>query len=178
MMDQQPEEVVYSAGTKADCLTRGLVLEAAGIGYEVHRAAGEFTLVVGATDAARARAELDAYASENHDWTDRVEVSPRRSSARAGVLGYIGVLVLVAVLAHQHAFAIDWHSAGKTHAGLIRHGELWRAVTALSLHADLLHLAGNIVIGGLFGLFAGQLLGSGLAWASILVAGGAGIPTA
>ncbi len=171
---RQAEEVVYRTGTKADCLTRGLVLEAAGIGNEVHRAADGFMLIVAATDAARARAELDTYASENRDWPDRVEALPDRSSGWAGVLGYAGVSVLVAVLAQQHAFGFDWHSAGKTHAGLIRHGELWRAATALSLHADLLHLAGNIVIGGLFGLFAGQRLGSGLAWTSILVAGTVG----
>lgn len=50
----------------------------------------------------------------------------------------------------------------------------WRAVTALSLHVDLSHLLANIVIGGLIGLFAGQLLGSGLAWVSILIVGAAG----
>ena len=50
----------------------------------------------------------------------------------------------------------------------------WRTVTALTLHADARHLAANIVFGGLVGLFAGQLLGSGLAWFSILIAGAAG----
>ena len=47
-------------------------------------------------------------------------------------------------------------------------------VTALSLHIDLPHLVANLVIGGLFGLFAGRLLGSGLAWFSILIAGTTG----
>ncbi len=89
-------------------------------------------------------------------------------------MGYAAVLVLVAVLRRQEVFDFDWFSAGKTHAGLIRHGQWWRAVTALTLHADLAHLFGNIIIGGLIGLFAGQLLGSGLAWFSILIAGTAG----
>jgi MYXO-CTERM domain-containing protein len=44
----------------------------------------------------------------------------------------------------------------------------------LSLHANASHLVANIVIGGLIGLFAGQLLGSGLAWLSILIGGAAG----
>ncbi|MCO6437934.1 MAG: rhomboid family intramembrane serine protease [Phycisphaerae bacterium] len=61
-----------------------------------------------------------------------------------------------------------------THAEAIRHGEVWRTITALTLHADGLHLVSNLLFGGLFGLFAGQILGSGVAWLSILLAGGAG----
>lgn len=171
---QQPVEVVYRSGAKKDCLAHALVLETAGIAHDMHGKAGEFTLVVADTDAARARAELDAYSSENRDWPNGVALLPQRAGGWTGVLGYSVVLVLVAVLEHHHAFAFDWQSAGKTHAGLIRHGELWRAMTALSLHADPSHLVANVVIGGLIGLFAGQLLGSGLAWASILLAGAAG----
>ena len=42
------------------------------------------------------------------------------------------------------------------------------------MHSGLPHLAGNIVFGALFGLFAGRLLGSGVAWFSILIAAVAG----
>ena len=89
-------------------------------------------------------------------------------------MGYVGVLLLVAVLQYRHAFGLDWLAVGRTQAGLIRQGQWWRAVTALSLHADVAHLASNMVIGGLVGLFVGQLFGSGLAWLSILLAGAAG----
>ena len=171
---QQPVEAVYRSGTKKDCLRHGLVLEAADIGYEAHEKGGEYTLVVAASDAARARAELDAYTRENRDWPTTAVTLPRRAGGWGGVLAYAAVLLLVAVLEHRDAFAFDWFAAGKTHAGLIRHGQWWRAVTALSLHVDLSHLVANMVIGGLVGLFAGQLLGSGLAWVSILIAGAAG----
>ena len=175
-MESQPQrvEAVYRSGTKKDCLTRALVLEAAGIRYEVHGGAGEFTLVVAAPDAAQARAELDDYARENRDWPTGAATLPQRAGGWGGVLGYAAVLLLVAILEHRDMFAFDWFAAGKTHAGLIRDGQWWRAVTALSLHADLPHLVANIVIGGLVGLFAGQLLGSGLAWISILMAGAVG----
>ncbi len=48
------------------------------------------------------------------------------------------------------------------------------AVTALTLHSGLGHLAGNLVFGVLFGLFAGRLLGSGVAWLAIVLAGAMG----
>ena len=167
-------EVVYRSGTKKDCLTRALVLDASGIRYEVHGGAGEYTLVVATADEAQARGELDAYARENRDWPTGAAALTQRASGWGGVLGYAAVLLLVAILEQQEMFAFDWLAAGKTHAGLIRQGQWWRAATALSLHADLPHLVANMVIGGLIGLFAGQLLGSGLAWVSILFAGTVG----
>jgi membrane associated rhomboid family serine protease len=84
------------------------------------------------------------------------------------------VIVTVAGLTQWDAFGIDWRDAGRTQAGLIRGGELWRCVTALTLHADPAHLLGNIVFGCIFGWFAGQLVGPGPAWLGIVTAGGLG----
>ncbi|MHC4611763.1 MAG: rhomboid family intramembrane serine protease, partial [Planctomycetota bacterium] len=100
--------------------------------------------------------------------------SPERTRGWHGVLAYAAVLLVIAVLQHRHAFSLDWVASGKTNAGLVRQGEWWRTVTALSLHSGVEHLAANLVFGGLFGLFTGRLLGSGLAWASILAAGAVG----
>ena len=53
----------------------------------------------------------------------------------------------------------------------VRAGEAWRAVTALTLHLDVGHLLSNLGFGTVFGLLAGQLLGPGVAWASVLRCG-------
>ncbi len=174
METQPPLETVYRSSTKTDCLEHALVLKAAGIDHEVRRAAGEFTLVVLASDAVRARAELDAYARENRDWPTRAVTLPHRAGGWGGVFGFAAVLLLVAALRDRDMFGFDWVAAGKTHAGLIRHGQWWRTVTALTLHSDLYHLLANVAFGGLVGLFASQLFGSGLAWVSILAAGAVG----
>lgn len=168
-------ETVYGGGKK-DCLAYGLALEAAGIDYEVYREAGQFIIVVAADDAAPAHAEIEAYARDSRDWPNAGDeiIIPRRSNGWAGVLGYVAILVFVAILAHKDSFGHDWCVAGSARAGLIRSGQTWRSVTALMLHVDLSHLSANVVLGSLIGLFAGQLLGSGLAWASILVAGAVG----
>ncbi len=170
----QPMEPVHRSTTRQDCRTHAMVLEAAGIRCSVHGSAGDFAVVVAAADAARARAELGAYASENRDWPAKVESIPQRGSGWVGVCGYASVLVLVAVFEHEWMFAVDWLAAGKTHAGLICDGQWWRTITALTLHSDLAHLAANLIIGGLIGLYAGQVFGSGLAWFSIVIAGAAG----
>lgn len=170
----QQLDAVYRSDIRQECLKHALVLEAVGIDYEVHKKVGEFTLVVAAQDVPRARAEIDAYTRENRDWPTAAATPPQQFCGWGGVLGYAAVLLLTAILARHEMFAFDWFAAGKTQAGLIRHGEWWRTVTALSLHVDAAHLIANMVIGGLFGLFAGQALGSGLAWVSILVAGAAG----
>ena len=99
---------------------------------------------------------------------------PEQSGGWRGVYAYVAVLLLIAILQDRHAFSSDWLALGKTHAGLVRQGEWWRTVTALSLHLDAGHLVANLVFGSLFGLFLGTVLGSGLAWASILVTGALG----
>ncbi|MCH8150107.1 MAG: rhomboid family intramembrane serine protease [Planctomycetes bacterium] len=166
-----PLETVYRCSGRRDCAEYALVLRAAGIDYFVQKEAREMTLVVAAEDAARARTELDAYARENADRPMHAERVYPQNNGWFGVFGYAAVVVFVTYLDHRNMFAQDWTLAGKAHAELIRDGQWWRAVTALTLHVDLRHLLCNVVFGGLFGLFAGQMLGSGLAWAGILAAG-------
>jgi len=67
--------------------------------------------------------------------------------------------------------AADWIGRGSADAGAIRAGQWWRAVTALTLHADGLHLLGNLLIGGVFILLLCRALGSGLAWSLLLASG-------
>jgi membrane associated rhomboid family serine protease len=74
----------------------------------------------------------------------------------------------------RHAFGVDWLAAGAAHAGLILDGAWWRTVTALCLHAELGHLMSNLGFGMAVGLLVAQLLGSGLGWLAILLAGALG----
>jgi len=166
--------IVYRAGSEDDCRRQALVLQAVGVAHEVRWEADEFVLAVAARDAERSRAELAAYAMENRAWPSDRPAIRQRADGWNGVLGFVAVLSLMAVVQQRRAFGVDWFTVGKTHAGLIRQGEWWRAVTALTLHANLEHLLANLLIGGLVGLFAGQSLGSGLAWCGIVIAGGLG----
>lgn len=175
MEEQQPVQVmIYRSHNHGGCLERTLALESVGIEYRLHRASGEYSITVKPLDETRARAELEAYERENRGWQVRAPTIPIRASGWGGVLIYWVVLIVVAVLEQYNVFERDWLADGRMNAGLIRQGEWWRTVTALSLHLDFIHLLGNLFFGSLFGLFVGQLLGSGLAWFSILIAGAVG----
>ncbi len=171
---QQPMEAVYRSRIKKRCSEHALVLETVGVEFDIRHEDGEYTILVAESDAARAREELHACIQENRGGSRRVLVFPHQAGVWTGVYGFVAVLLLVDVFEDHTLFGINWAHAGRTHADLIQQGQWWRTVTALTLHADWAHLIGNIVVGGLFGLFAAQLLGSGLAWLSILIGGAAG----
>ena len=175
MEDLQFEAVsIYGSRSKKRCMEYALVLQAMGIRCEVLPRDGEFALVIHARDADRAREQLRFYLHEN-------PARPPRFDPRFGVhdglvcASFYGVtILLIDVLQRNQAFSFDWLRAGMGHAGLISEGEWWRAVTALSLHVDTVHLAGNLVFGLVFGFLAGELLGWGLAWSGMLLAGALG----
>jgi membrane associated rhomboid family serine protease len=70
--------------------------------------------------------------------------------------------------------ASKWASAGVSNASDVRDGEWWRTVTALLLHADIVHLLGNLALGGLLvGLLATEA-GVGTALLLTLLGGALG----
>ena len=87
-----------------------------------------------------------------------------------GPAAYVSVLLLVAWLAGHRAFATNWLAAGVLDTAVVRSGEYWRAVTALTLHFDVAHLLGNMGFGAFFGWLASQLLGPGVAFGGAVAA--------
>jgi membrane associated rhomboid family serine protease len=158
---------------QADAEQHALVLAAVGIRCRLVARHSAIALSVALPDAARAREELASYAREN---LQSRSSPPLRALLEGldGVLAYCAVLLFLHGASRRQAFSHDWWSAGAAQAGLIVDGEWWRNFTALGLHADLGHLASNLVFGSLLGLLLAQLLGAGLAWLAILLAGALG----
>ncbi len=120
--------------------------------------------------AERARYEIRQYEIENRKpRRPGPRFTPVYQKALPGVAAYVLVVSIVAWLAGEAVFNRDWYAAGRVDGVLIRSGEWWRTLTALTLHGSLRHLAGNIGFGILFGLLAGRLTGSGVAWLAIVV---------
>ncbi|HEY0714690.1 MAG TPA: rhomboid family intramembrane serine protease, partial [Polyangia bacterium] len=67
-----------------------------------------------------------------------------------------------------------WFENGSSIANLVMNGEPYRAITALSLHSDWGHVAGNAVAALLFVSALGRWMGGGMALLSTLVAGAGG----
>jgi rhomboid protease GluP len=176
VVDDRTDELVEvgRAGTLADVEQQALVLAAVGIASRLVAAEGVVRLYVAAPEIARARRELSCYERENAPGR-RPRFQARAALRRIeGALAYAAVLLFFFAAVRRHAFSIDWLAAGAAQAGLIMDGAWWRTITALSLHAELGHLMSNLAFGMVIGLLIAQLLGSGLGWLAMLLAGAFG----
>ncbi len=172
-----PDEVWVEVGRFANgklASEHALVLVAAGIDCQLASRGWGVALLVAAWHAVAARRELAAYAEDNRPDTTPPPHRHPVGDGVTGVLAFWCVLVFVYVAADHSLFGVDWFAAGEGQAGLTVGGQWWRAITALGLHADLGHIGSNLVAGSLFGFFLAEILGSGLGWLMILLAGAAG----
>ncbi len=167
--------VVFESGNRLSCLDRALVLEAANIPHQVIQDGVTSAIVVPSSWSADAAAELRLYDEENPPARPRPQPhNPEVFDPIPGLIGYVLVVCLVMGFEGYSFFDENWRLAGHVHGAAVRDGEVWRLFTALTLHSGLKHLAGNLVFGVFFGLFAGRLLGSGYAWLVIVLAAGIG----
>jgi membrane associated rhomboid family serine protease len=166
--------VVYESRNRRSCSDRALVLTSVQIPHQLVDDGLSCALVVPAEHSPRAVEELRLYDEEN----PRVRPTPRKrivyQDALPGVIGYVLVVCAVAWMAGYSFFGSNWFTAGRVDGTLIRDGEWWRTITALTLHSGVRHLLGNLVFGVFFGIFAGRLLGPGVAWLTVLIAAALG----
>lgn len=150
-----------------------LVLTARGVPYERQPALRGWELWVPLADAPAAAAELTLYAHEN---ARQVGQRPLEEvgAGKSGVAWYAATLLVVYFALHNDLFGLDWLRAGRLAAGPLLDGEWWRAVTALTLHVELDHLAGNLAFGAFFGYFVGRYLGHGVGWLAVVVSAATG----
>jgi len=162
-----PDERAIWSAAAADVEEASLVLAAVGIPHRVERAAFRWRLVVADADAERAAAALAAYEKE------------RRRAPSSDVPGehgaaWSGVVVAAFLLAFHALAGPRWMAAGAAIAGRIRAGEVWRTVTALTLHADGPHVLSNAVACVVFVTAVVRLLGPGVGGWFVLLAGAGG----
>lgn len=163
-------EAVFRHASHAACNDRALVLTSLNIPWKILEGPAEFALVTPIEFAERAKYELWQYAEENRaPPPPPPPVAVTYHDALPGIVVYIGAIGLFAWLAGESAFGRDWLAAGRIDGADLRAGELWRPVTALTLHLDLKHLLGNMGFGAVFGFFASRLLGNGVGWLTIIV---------
>ncbi len=156
-----------------------LVLDARYIPCQIREAPGEWLLLVPPYRFDEACMELRRFECENHHWPP---VQPLPRPMIENTLATLSVLLVLAAFYNitrldvtaMDGIPIDWGRIGSAQSGRILDGEWWRLVTALTLHADVLHLISNLAIGGVFVFLLCRELGSGLAWTLLLAAGAAG----
>jgi membrane associated rhomboid family serine protease len=148
-----------------------LVLSSQGLHPEVSRSRDGFALDVPAEERERADAALVAYESENPATPPAASEPPANLPAGAAISALL--LAFFAVTGPRRP-GVHWFERGSADAERILDGEVWRAATALTLHADLGHVVGNAIAGVIFvGAVCGAL-GVGLGGALVLASGALG----
>lgn len=165
---------IYRGRGRARWLELALVLEALGIGYRSGQSGDVLSLAVTDRDAARARLELDEYRAEMDDPSRLEPTVMRVGSGSAFLPAYWCVLLTLHAFSTHRVYGLSWWEAGRAQSGLLIEGEWWRAVTALTLHADGSHLLNNLVFGSLFGVLLAQDVGVGWAWLAMVLSGALG----
>ncbi|MEO5766955.1 MAG: rhomboid family intramembrane serine protease [Polyangia bacterium] len=158
-----------------------LVLTAVGVLHRIDRDPnGDFRILVAPVDWPRALRALTANDEETRAGTPVAPDVPDRGSGALGtVVGILLVAFQYVTGLWENSASSRWFVSGVADAERIRAGEWWRAITAMTLHADVMHVLGNVVASVIFISAAGRWLGGGVAAMLILLAGtGANLLTA
>lgn len=169
--DQGSEVFLISASDRHTLETYSLVLAAADISHRVSLISGHHMEIYVATSLRqKALDEIHAYILENDQW-------PPPAPASAGFTPTFRAMspLLIGCLVVTHGISGDWQpeapwfakGAGNSTA-ILNHDELFRLVTSLTLHADLVHLLSNCFLGIFILHFFLQLTGNGLGLAAML----------
>ncbi len=120
----------------------------------------------------RALDGLSAYERENPRELRERDEPAEPPDLVAGVL--IAEILLLFFFITVWQPTVEWFERGSADADRILQGELWRTVTALSLHANLTHALSNAIGITVFLGALSSILGLGLSSALVLLAGAGG----
>lgn len=157
-----------------DGFDHGLVVLALGWPYWLLPAETGFRLMVEPQVAAPVREQLDRYDRESIAWRSHLREEPVPPGQAGGFSLLIWVLLLLASFWAQGAWP-DWTELGALDtAAIFRHGEIWRPLTALFLHADAGHLVANVLSGLAVFAAVNSTMGRRRGWLAVAAAAVAG----
>lgn len=151
--------------------TYGLVLSSSGISHHSRKGEHGWNILVNDMECKKALNAIEQYLRENQDFHPRDKLLSCEYNRT-----FTGLWVAVILLACHVAITLGHDSeyfirAYGSSAFQILYGELYRSVTSLMIHADALHLAGNILGIAVFGTAVCTITGWGVGWFVILVTG-------
>ncbi len=150
------------------------MLAADGLSPSVQRGPEGFVLGIPADEAERAADVLSAYERENRDHASRRDPEPVAAGNAFAGLSVSAALLVFFFFTGPRNPAVIWFERGSADAERILLGELWRTVTALTLHADIGHALANALFGALFLSAVCGALGAGVGCALVLLSGAGG----
>jgi membrane associated rhomboid family serine protease len=177
-MSERTTDYVEVATTESRYRARlwSLVLLAVGIPTLVEERENGLALLVPAAKGERAVRELSLFTEENRNWPPPRQFGEENlPSRRPPTVLVMGGLLVFYVVTGGASGGNPWFRAGEVDSrAILAQGEWWRLITALTLHADSVHLLGNLLLGGLVIHFLLKVYGTGLGLFLTLLAGGLG----
>jgi membrane associated rhomboid family serine protease len=171
--DHPPLAEVGRYSSLATARERSLVAAAREVAHRIDRAGDEWVLLVAATARGEILRELALFESEER--ARPAETAPEPVAKVSTLSLYVFAWLMGTCFFLQNIAPSAWIERGAADSiAIIQRGEWWRIFTALTLHADLPHVAANLATGVLFAVFLLPQLGTGLTWLGIVLSGGLG----
>ncbi|WP_437283272.1 rhomboid family intramembrane serine protease [Sorangium sp. So ce375] len=152
-----------------------LVLQSSELWHAVRYTTAGWVILVRDEDYALAASSIDRYEAENRNWPP---VRPRERlrhppSAIAGA-AFAALALFFFLVTGPASGGGRWFQRGASVANLVVGPEPWRAITALTLHADSAHVIGNVISGTVFASAVQRRLGPGGAALAVVASGAIG----
>jgi membrane associated rhomboid family serine protease len=171
--DRLPLAIVGRYDDLATARERALVAAAREVSHRIDRAGDGWVLLVPITAHDEIVRELALFEREQREHPP--EPAPVPLAKASSVSLYVFAWLMGTCFFLQNIAPPEWTERGAADSiAIIQRGEWWRTLTALTLHADLPHVAANLATGVLFAVFLLPQLGTGLTWLAIVLSGGLG----
>jgi rhomboid protease GluP len=172
-----PDHVLLTTNQEDTATIWHLILSAVQIPHHIYYDNNNWQLLVPAGRELRAIHEIESYFVENKDWPP-LPPAPDQDFLpllQPPTLLLMGCLMLFFSITGPWSAHSLWFLQGAGDGERILHeGEWWRLLTALTLHADIVHLLSNCLIGGWLVHFFCRITGTGLGLFSILLTAACG----
>ncbi len=176
--DDAPAEGLAVAGaypTAGAGFEHGLVILAAGHAYWLVEADAGYRLLVESRALAVVREQLACFDRESACWPPRPVADHPAANLTERLTPAVWAVAVIAVYALQARLPGVCEETGALDSqALFQRGEWWRVFTALFLHADVAHLAGNVAAGFFVFSAVTSAMGRLLGWLAIAMASAAG----
>jgi len=167
----EDSETVLATDQEHEAMSCSLVLSSVGISHRVSQTPEKTFLQVSPENLHAAKFQIQAYLYENRNWPPKPiapanNFTPLLQPPTLLLIGCLALLYSVTGPWSAHSF---WFIQGAGDAeAILQNGEYYRLITALTLHADTVHLLGNCLFGGFLFHFFCKLTGNGLGLFSML----------
>ncbi|MBC2713925.1 MAG: rhomboid family intramembrane serine protease [Desulfobacteraceae bacterium] len=168
--------ILFESLTQKQADLCALVLSASGLSYRIKKNKNGWDVWVEETHYDRALESMELYFKENRNSRpgfSEKSVEIQKDTIISGII--ISIILLLWYILVQNAGDVkEIINRFGASAVKILDGEYYRSVTALMLHKDEVHLAGNMIGLFIFGTAVCSVTGWGTGWLMILISGVAG----